>query len=191
MAADSNSKYQKRIITIPNILSFLRLCLIPVIVWLYLYREDRLLSLLVLALSGITDLMDGFIARRYNMISDFGKALDPVADKLTQLAMLFCLVSRFPDMKVPFVFFIIKEVFMGVTMLISIKRTNIVKGAAWHGKLTTAALYSIIMIHLVWYNIPHTLSLILVGVCTGIMLMSFILYAIRNSRAIRNKTFDE
>ena len=191
MTTDSTNTYQKKIITIPNILSFFRLCLIPVIVWLYTVKQDHFLTLIILVLSGVTDIVDGIIARKCNMISDFGKAFDPVADKLTQIAMLFCLVSRFPYMMIPFILLVIKEVFTGITALITIKRTNTVKGAVWHGKLTTVSLYSMMAIHIVWFNIPHAISLILVGVCIGNMLMSFILYAIQNIKAIKNKTFEE
>lgn len=191
MTTDSTNTYQKKIITIPNILSFFRLCLIPVIVWLYTVKQDHFLTLIILVLSGVTDIVDGIIARKCNMISDFGKAFDPVADKLTQIAMLFCLVSRFPYMMIPFVLLVVKEVFTGITALITIKRTNTVKGAVWHGKLTTIALYSMMAIHLLWYNIPRTVSLILVGICIGIMLMSFILYAIQNIKAIKNGIFEE
>lgn len=191
MAKDDTNKYQKRILTIPNILSFFRLCLIPIIVWLYSFKQDYFMTLLVLVLSGVTDIADGIIARKCNMISDFGKALDPVADKLTQMAMLFCLVSRFPYMMFPFVLLVVKEVFTGITALVSIKKTNTVKGAVWHGKLTTVALYAMMAIHVVWYNIPRTLSLILVGTCLGIMLMSFIMYVIRNYTAIKKGSFDQ
>ncbi len=149
------------------------------------------MTLLVLVLSGVTDIADGIIARKCNMISDFGKALDPVADKLTQMAMLFCLVSRFPYMMFPFVLLVVKEVFTGITALVSIKKTNTVKGAVWHGKLTTVALYAMMAIHVVWYNIPRALSLILVGTCLGIMLMSFIMYVIRNYTAIKKGSFDQ
>ena len=191
MTTDNTNTYQKKIITIPNILSFFRLCLIPVIVWLYTVKQDHFLTLIILVLSGVTDIVDGIIARKCNMISDFGKAFDPVADKLTQMAMLFCLVSRFPYMMIPFVLLVVKEVFTGITALITIKRTNTVKGAVWHGKLTTVALYSMMAIHLLWYNIPRAVSLILVGICIGITLMSFILYTIQNIKAIKNKTFEE
>lgn len=190
MKSDETKEYQHRILTIPNLLSFLRLCLIPVIMWLYIDKQDYLWTLIILILSGVTDIVDGIIARKCNMISDFGKAFDPVADKLTQMAMLFCLISRFPYMTVPFVLLVIKEVFTGVTALISIKRTSTVKGAVWHGKLTTVALYTMMAIHLVWYNMPHTVSLIMVGGCIGIMMMSFIMYGIQNIKAIKNKTFD-
>ena len=81
------NKYKNKILTIPNILSFFRLCLIPVIVWLYIGRENYFWTLVILIPSGITDIVDGIIARKCNMISDFGKAFDPIADKLTQAAI--------------------------------------------------------------------------------------------------------
>ena len=109
MTNDSAGRYQNKILTIPNILSFFRLCLIPVIVWLYVGKQDYLWTLLILTLSGVTDIVDGIIARRFNMVSNFGKAFDPVADKLTQMAMLFCLVSRFKYMMIPFVLLVVKN----------------------------------------------------------------------------------
>lgn len=189
--SNSTNKYQKKILTIPNILSFFRLCLIPVIMWLYIKKQDYLSTLIILLLSGATDIVDGIIARKYNMISDFGKIFDPIADKLTQMAMLLCLVSRFNYMTIPLIFLVIKEVFTGVTSLISFKSANEVKGAVWHGKLTTVVLYSMMAIHLIWYNIPRTTSLIIVGVTIGIMLMSFIMYSVQNFKAIKNKSFDK
>lgn len=191
MATDTTTKYQKKILTIPNILSFFRLCLIPVIIWLYIEKQDYLWTLLILTLSGITDIVDGIIARKFNMISNFGKAFDPIADKLTQMAMLFCLVSRFPYMAIPLVLLVVKEVSTGITALISIKRTSTVKGAVWHGKLTTVSLYAMMAIHLIWYNIPNTISLILIGTCIGIMLMSFIMYSVQNIKAIKKGSFEK
>ena len=88
------NKCQKEIWTIPNILSMFRIALIPVLVWMYVVVQDDFMTLCLLSLSGITDIVDGIIARKFQMISDFGKVLDPVADKLTQTAMLVCLGSN-------------------------------------------------------------------------------------------------
>ena len=181
------SRYKNKILTIPNVLSFFRLCLIPIIVWLYISKEDYFWTLMALLLSGLTDVVDGIIARKCNMISDFGKAFDPIADKLTQAAMLCCLVVRFNYMLIPLGMLVIKEVVTGITALILIKKTEQVEGAVWHGKLTTVVLYLMIAVHLVWFNIPTTVSLIMVGVCIGIMIMSFIMYSVRNIKAIKNK----
>ena len=187
MQDSKDSRYKNKILTIPNVLSFFRLCLIPIIVWLYISKEDYFWTLMALLLSGLTDVVDGIIARKCNMISDFGKAFDPIADKLTQVAMLCCLVVRFNYMLIPLGMLVIKEVVTGITALISIKKTEQVEGAVWHGKLTTVVLYLMMAVHLVWFNIPTTVSLIMVGVCIGIMIMSFIMYSVRNIKAIKNK----
>lgn len=184
MNKDKNIDYSKRIVTIPNLLSLFRLLLIPVIVWTYFGRRDLLMTSLVLILSGITDLVDGWVARHFHMVSDLGKMLDPVADKLTQMAMLACLVDRYRFMLVPLVLLVIKEIFAAVTGIISIYKTKVVLGAVWHGKVTTAALYSMMIIHLVWLNIPAVVSNVIIGLCVAIMLLSFVLYGIRNVRMI-------
>ena len=88
-------KSENKIFTLPNVLSFFRILLIPVIIWLYLVKDNSIWAGYVLILSGLTDVLDDFIARRFNVASDLGKVLDPVADKLTQAAMLICLSIRF------------------------------------------------------------------------------------------------
>ena len=170
--------------TIPNLLSFFRLCLIPVMVWLYTVRENYIFTMLVLVLSGITDVADGIIARKLNMVSDFGKAFDPIADKLTQVAMMFCLVTRFPWMILPLVLMVIKELFTGITGLLTIRKTGKVEGAVWHGKVTTVLLYTMMGIHLVWFAIPPLLSGFLIGMSTGMMLLSAVGYGIRNIKLL-------
>lgn len=101
MKREKNIPPNRRILTIPNLLTLFRLILIPVIAWLYCARQDYAMAAAMLVLSGVTDVADGYIARHFNMISDLGKMLDPVADKLTQFVMLLCLFSRFPAMLLP------------------------------------------------------------------------------------------
>ena len=177
-------KYKNKIITIPNILSLFRLLLIPVIVWLYVFRQDYLWTTAILALSGITDIIDGIIARKCNMISDFGKAFDPVADKLTQIAILFCLVSRFQWMLLPLCVLVVKEITAGIMGLMVIRKTGDVFGAVWHGKATTVSLYSMMIIHLLWFHIPGVVSGILIGGCTVLALLSAFLYTRENVKKL-------
>ena len=180
-------KYKHKIITIPNVLSFFRLLLIPVIVWLYIVKKDPIWTMAVLALSGITDIVDGIIARKCNMISDFGKAFDPVADKLTQIAMLFCLVSRFQWMLLPLCVLVVKEITAGIMGLMVIRKTGDVFGAVWHGKATTVSLYSMMIIHLLWFNIPGVISGILIGACTALALLSAFMYTRENLKKLRSR----
>ena len=181
-------KSRHRILTIPNVLSFLRVCMIPFIIWLYCFKKNYPWTTVLLILSWLTDVVDGFIARRFDMVSEFGKAFDPVADKLTQIAMMFCLVTRFPNMLIPLAILVVKEIFAGIMGLILIRRNQEVMGADWHGKLTTGFLYSSMILHIAWFNIPSDISNILIALCTAMMLLSAVLYTIRNIRAIKIKT---
>ena len=176
---------KKKIITIPNLLSFFRLCLIPVIIWFYCVRGEPVWTAAVLTLSGITDIVDGYIARKFSMVSDLGKILDPVADKLTQICVLFCLLTHYPHIVFPLVLLVVKEIFAAISGILVIRKTGKVFGADWHGKATTVTLYALMVTHLLWYQIPDDISFILTGICVGIMLMSFLLYAIRNICLIR------
>ena len=180
-------RYKHKIITIPNILSLFRLLLIPVIMLLYIVKEDPVLTTVILALSGITDIADGIIARKCHMVSDFGKAFDPVADKLTQIAMLFCLVTRFKWMLLPLCVMVVKEMTAAVLGLMVIRKTGKVEGAVWHGKATTVSLYSMMIIHLLWYNIPGVISGILIGACTELALLSAFMYGRENVRILLRK----
>lgn len=170
---------KNKIITIPNVLSFFRLCLIPLIIWQYIFKHNYEIALYLLVLSGLTDIADGIIARKFDMVSDFGKAFDPIADKLTQIAMLLCLVTRFHNMWLPLLLLIGKEVFAGVTGLMMVRK-GVILGADWHGKATTVLLYGTMIVHLAWVNISAAASNILIGACTAMIILSAILYGIRN-----------
>ncbi len=178
---DYRSRLTKdQIWTIPNILSFVRLALIPLIVWLYVGLEDYSAAFIMILVSSLTDIVDGFIARRFNMITDFGKMIDPVADKLTQLAILVCLVSRFPLMLLPVCVMVVKEVVSFVIRLRLFQKSEEVRGAVWHGKLNTVILYTVICAHIVFPNaIGGTLlSTISILFSAGFMVFSFVLYTI-------------
>ena len=133
---------KNQICTIPNLLSLVRLLLIPVILWLYIGLKSNTWAITVIILSGLTDVVDGFIARRFHMISDFGKVLDPVADKLTQGALILCLTVTYDWMKWLIILFLIKECAMLIMGYLAIRKEDNVNSAQWHGKLNTVVLYS-------------------------------------------------
>ena len=175
---------RKQLFTIPNLLSLLRLCMIPLIIWLYCTQKNYALTAVVLVLSGLTDMVDGYIARRFNMVTDLGKAIDPVADKLTQASVMFCLLSRFRMMLVPLLLLIFKEVCNGVMSLVVIKKTGKVCGADWHGKVCTWLLYAMIFVHIVWFDISREWSTALISICVIMMTLSFALYMVRNYKML-------
>ena len=161
----------RRVMTIPNLLSAFRILLVPVIAWLYCGKGDYPLTAGVLLLSGATDIVDGFIARRFHMTSDLGKVLDPVADKLTQAVALGCLLTRFLAVWWLMAVLVIKEA--------------LVYSAAWHGKLAACILYAVILTHIVWYNIPAELSACFAAAGTAGMLLSLTMYATQNVRRVK------
>ena len=136
---------RKDLWTIPNIICYVRILLIPVFTYIYVTAESmadyRLASVIVL-FSSFTDLFDGMIARRFNMVTDLGKVLDPVADKLTHAALAVCLAVRYPLMRVLLVLMVIKEGYMSVIGIIMLKKGKMLNGAMWFGKVCTALLFA-------------------------------------------------
>ena len=185
MNATNNT--QNKILTIPNLLSLFRLLLIPVIIWLYTVRKDYFPAGALLILSGLTDLADGFIARHFNAVSNVGKILDPIADKLTQAAMLFCLITRFPLMAAPFGVLVLKEIFIGTTGLLMIRKTGKVVGADFHGKVATTLLYAMMILHIFWIGITPAVSATTIVICLVSMLFKLVVYGKRNVRVLRGK----
>lgn len=173
-----------KIWTIPNILSFFRILLIPFIMKTYDTGAYWKAAALV-ALSGLTDLADGYIARRFQMVSALGKALDPIADKLTMLALLLCLCAKVPSMTWLLGVVAVKEVLMGLEGLLVLRKTGTTYSALWYGKLNTALLYGTILLHLLWSKIPLLLSNLLVLTCTVWNLVSLLLYTRHNRSILR------
>ena len=184
IAAD---RYKKKIVTIPNILSLLRICLIPLIVWLYLGKQDYTLAGVFVIISGITDIVDGYIARTFNMISDVGKVLDPIADKATQAVVMILLATGFPLMLLPICLLIIKEVFMAITGYMIIKKCDVVLGAHWYGKAATCVLSATMALHLLWHNINSVVSIITITLSAVMILLALALYAKRNFEYLLKK----
>ena len=113
--------WKKEIWSIPNLLSLLRILLIPVYIVLYLEAHYYVAGG-ILAVSCLTDLLDGKIARHFDMVTTLGKILDPLADKLTQFALIVCLMVRYPILWTVLVLFVVKESFQMVAGVINFSR---------------------------------------------------------------------
>ena len=140
--------WKKEILTIPNLLSLGRLLMIPVYVRLYLHANaphDFIAPGIVLAVSCLTDALDGYIARRFQMVSLLGKVLDPLADKATQLALILCLGLKYPVMKWMLALLLLKEGFQIVACIVNFYRGKILLGALPAGKVCTAVLFTSLM----------------------------------------------
>ncbi len=169
-----------RIFTLPNLLSFFRLLLIPVIVWLY-DGGHYWWAFGTLILSGATDVIDGWIARTFHLVSDFGKAIDPIADKLTQAAMLLCLMREHLWL---IGVLALKEISIGILSLIARHATGKVYSAGWYGKLCTVIIYLSMGLLLIW-KAPAAFVLCDALLIAGLILLSFTMYFIRFTAIIR------
>ena len=124
---------------IPNILTVLRFFLIPLIMK-YLFQDQYLIAFIIITLSGLTDVLDGFIARKFNFITNFGKLIDPLADKLTQILILVALAMK---NIIPFWFLII-VIFKELILIIGasfLYGKELVVSSKWYGKLATVLFY--------------------------------------------------
>lgn len=178
------------IFTIPNLLSMFRIVL--AFLFLAVYRADGLepkwvYLALILALSGISDFLDGKIARRFNMISELGKVLDPIADKLTQGILLLCLLHKYMIVKFALGLFLIKEAFMAIGGIMVIQHSGENNGAKWYGKINTAIFYAIMLVLILFQDIPSNVANILIGISTVCMAVTLILYLDCYRKILRQK----
>lgn len=168
--------WRKEIFTIPNILSFFRLLLIPVYIGIYLNAtttEHYILAAAILAVSCLTDLIDGKIARKFNMITNLGKILDPLADKATQLSLIICLAIRDPLLWLLIVLFVVKEGFMLIAGSVRMKKGQMLNGALMSGKICTTILFISLIVMVLLPGLSHTAKWIIVCVDILFMLVSF------------------
>lgn len=161
---------------IPNILTILRFFLIPFIL-INLFHDKYVAAFIVITISGITDILDGFIARKYNFITNFGKLIDPLADKFTQVAILMTLSSK--DV-IPFWILIIvisKELILivGASFLYG---KELVVSSKWYGKLSTVLFYVAIICSLFirQFNIPFDFSLYIYYLALLATVFSLLMY---------------
>ncbi|MBQ2916988.1 MAG: CDP-diacylglycerol--glycerol-3-phosphate 3-phosphatidyltransferase [Clostridia bacterium] len=124
---------------IPNILTIVRFLLIPIIV-MFAFEDNYIATIIMLTISGLTDVLDGYIARKFNFISNFGKLMDPLADKMTQVALLGTLAIQKIIPVWIIVVVIIKE-FLMVSGASFLYGKELVVSSKWYGKLTTVLFY--------------------------------------------------
>lgn len=179
---------KKEYFSIPNLMGYFRIFMIPVFLYLY-YKAttptDYLTAFLVLAVSLLTDLLDGWVARKFDMVTDFGKALDPVADKLTQGALAIATGFRYPLMRLFLIFFICKEVYMGVMGLYLKKKKNVWNGAKMYGKICTVVIDAGTFALLLFPQLSHTVANVMILVMMIVMCYSLIRYILFHISIIR------
>ena len=171
--------WKKEVFTIPNILSFFRLLLIPVYIYLYLTAQSTaqyVAAGLVLALSCLTDMVDGRIARKYHMVSKIGMLLDPVADKATQAALLVCLSMKYPILYPVLGLLVIKESFQLIALIIAFLNGKMLPGALPVGKVCTTVLFVSLIAIVLFPDIPSKIVNLIAVVDACFLGVSFVCY---------------
>lgn len=187
-------KYSKsQIFTIPNLMSCLRLVLIPVFCWMYLTAEterDILWAGGVVLISSLTDMLDGWVARTFHMITDIGKVLDPVADKLTHAALAVCLALRHPLMWALIVLMAVKEGYMGLKGLKLMKQGRMLDGAMWFGKVCTALLFVGLLVLFLFPQLPAGAANAMIVVMMAVMTFTLYKYVVMFRKVERGESED-
>lgn len=189
---ESFKKYLKDLFenwkTIPNFLSFMRILLIPVFAVL-LIKDHFIWAVIVIAIAQMTDWFDGMLARKLNQVSNLGKVLDPIADKLSQISIIIVLIFKYSDnaIKYLFMFFILKEIIMVVGGVILIANGFKTFAAEIWGKLATLV-FCVVMItvlvigengalcDVLGFTLPNVVTWILVGISAAFTLASLLGY---------------
>lgn len=157
---------------IPNILTTLRLFMVPLFAYLFIWADEPLWALFVFLLAGATDVIDGIIARKFNMITKIGKVYDPLADKLMQITTVLCLAYAkvIPSWVIWFIIF--KEGTMIVGGIFLYAR-NVVVQSDWYGKCATVIFYAAIILVIVFKN----MNMLIKNIILGIMVFALIFAA--------------
>lgn len=203
--------YFKGALTVPNLLTVIRILLIPVFAWLF-YSEKYIWAVVVLLLSGLSDTLDGKIARRFNQVSELGKNLDPVADKLTQIVIAVMLFVEFRKSESSalrifswvFLYFLFKEGVMVIGGAIMLAK-GIKPGAAEiYGKLATFAFYTVMLLIIGFAPkfgafsskipslvLPETVMMVLVVICAILTTIALISYLPETFRQFKEKAAEK
>ena len=165
------------LINIPNVLCYIRILLVPVFIILFL-KEMYWQSGIIIMIATATDVVDGWIARHFNMITDWGKFIDPLADKLMQFAMLIMAIFKNPWISILVGIFALKEAIMLAVGLYIYHKGNNLNGAMWCGKLSTVVLDGCLFLIIVLPTkyIRTANVFVLIALSAGFLILSFIIY---------------
>ena len=175
--------WKKDICSIPNLLSLLRLILIPVYVTIYLNAREAMdyyLAAGILAVSCLTDMIDGKIARHFNMITSLGKVLDPLADKLTQFTLILCLALKVENTLLWYLIglFVLKESFQLIAGSLRLRKGIMLKGALLSGKICTTILFVSLILMVMMPDMPLKTINIITIIDALFLLIAFVHYIV-------------
>ncbi len=151
--------------------------MVPVFGYFFL-KGEYLLAVVMFLTASLTDILDGYIARKYGMITSWGKLADPLADKMMQLTALVLLTIRDKIPGAILAIFMIKEALMVIGGILLYKKEKFVVSSNWYGKLATVIFHFAIIMLI--FDAPYGIVYILVALAAT--LFAFIMYFIRYRR---------
>ena len=184
------NNFMREYFSIPNLMGYFRIALVGV--YMYFFYGSMIGGvywpvIATIVLSGLTDFFDGKIARKFNMVTEWGKVLDPIADKVTIGAIILSLTFKYKIVLAMVALYIIKEGFMGIVGLYSVKKGHKVEGAMWYGKVCTFGTYVILLLMLLFPNMPEIGIIALVSVNSALMVFTLANYVIYYGRMLKQK----
>ena len=182
MKTESQKSTLLYIFNVPNTLSFLRIVVVPFMA--YFFRHAQILwAFVMVGISGLSDAFDGYFARKLNQVTDLGKMLDPIADKLTQVVATVCIAVKFPSLIVFLMVFVAKEVLMAAGASFLLRRHKKPCAARWYGKAATVLFYISVVIIVVMdgffeveTQVFYIVSAVLLGITGVAMLYAMVRY---------------
>ena len=175
-----NEVISKDLMTIPNAISFIRILLITPFVAFFIERM-YVAAAITVGISGLSDLFDGMIARKFHQESELGKVLDPLADKLTLIAVGICLIFIEPYVLPLMIIMVAKDILMIIGGTIVINQGVIPPKSSWYGKVSTFMFYisvGMVVLMAIFGYVNKPLSMTVLGVTAGMMIFSLVNYAI-------------
>lgn len=176
--------------SIPNIMGYFRIILAALYLVLFynsMHGGTYWFVIGIIVLSGLTDFFDGKIARKFDMITDWGKMLDPIADKITIGVIIVSLALKYRIVIVMILLYILKEGYMAVAGLFLMNRGHKIEGAMWYGKFCTFGTYIILIVLLLFPDMPKTFVDVLVIINMGIMVFTLGNYMMYYGKILNKK----
>lgn len=171
----------------PNLLSVIRLLMIPLFVYAY-FNYERHWSAVIYIVAWATDVLDGFLARRFNWITDIGKFIDPLADKLMQIAAAACFSITDRIFLLLLIPTVIKELGMLIGGLIIIRRAKVVHQAHWYGKFASAALF-VGSVAVMLFGKPGVVNTVICLLMFVVIIFATVMYYFKDFKGKYNLSF--
>ena len=176
-----NSNNFKENCNIPNLLSILRIIIIGPFVY-YFLKDNYVMAAVMIAISGLSDMFDGYIARRFNQITKLGAMLDPVADKITLGSVVICMCIKIPVIMPIIIILLVKEILMLLAGLVLLKKHKTPPPAQGYGKVATVVFYIsvavIVFLKAIWGIENMVLTITLMCITVALMFFALIRYFI-------------